>query len=97
MAKFRKNKTATDSIIQTGLWKYSRHPNYFGEVLMWWGIFIIVAPISGRLYYIVSPIMITLLIRYVSGVPMLEEKYKDNVAFQEYKKKVPALFPKLFG
>ena len=96
MAKFRKNKTAADSIIQTGLWKYSRHPNYFGEVLMWWGVFIIVFPFSGSFYYIVSPIMITLLIRYVSGVPMLEEKYKDNVAFQEYKKKVPALLPRLW-
>ena len=96
MAKFRKNKPKGETIIQTGLWKYSRHPNYFGEVLMWWGIFVIIIPFSGSLYYIVSPLMITLLIRYVSGVPMLEEKYKDNKAFQEYKKKVPPLFPKIW-
>jgi len=81
-------------IMQSGLWKYSRHPNYFGEILMWWGIFIIVLPMAYGFLFVVSPLTITVLLAFVSGVPLLEEKYKDNTAYAEYKKRTPALIPK---
>lgn len=81
-------------IMQKGLWKYSRHPNYFGEILMWWGIFIIVLPMPYGFLFLVSPLTITGLLAFVSGVPMLEEKYKNNSAYTEYKKSTPALVPK---
>ncbi len=90
--KQRQNKS---DIMQTGLWKYTRHPNYFGEVLVWWGIFIMVLPLEYGLWAIISPITISFLLLYVSGIPMLEAKYKDNVAFEEYKKRTSAFFPKL--
>ena len=90
--KQRQNKS---DIMQTGLWKYTRHPNYFGEVLVWWGIFIMVLPLEYGLWAIISPITISFLLLYVSGIPMLEAKYKDNVAFQEYKKRTSAFFPML--
>lgn len=80
-------------IIQTGLWKYSRHPNYFGEILMWWGIGIIVLPLSQGWLGLVGPLTITWLLIAVSGVPMLEKKYKNNAAYQQYKTQTPALFP----
>lgn len=90
--KQRQNKS---DVMQTGLWKYTRHPNYFGEVLVWWGIFIMVLPLEYGLWAIISPITISFLLLYVSGIPMLEAKYKDNVAFEEYKKRTSAFFPML--
>ena len=85
-----------EKVITSGLWKYSRHPNYFGEVTMWWGIFIVVLPLNFGFWTIISPVVITYLIRYVSGVPMLEKRYENNRQYQEYKKRVPALFPKFW-
>ncbi|MFM6970824.1 MAG: DUF1295 domain-containing protein [Sediminibacterium sp.] len=92
---FIKQKQNKSDIMQTGLWKYTRHPNYFGEVLVWWGIFIIVFPLQHGIWAIISPITISYLLLYVSGIPMLEAKYKDNVAFQDYKKRTSAFFPML--
>jgi steroid 5-alpha reductase family enzyme len=79
-------------IMQTGLWKYSRHPNYFGEVTQWWGIFVISLSASNLLS-IFSPLTITLLILFVSGVPLLEKKYQGNLAFEEYKKRTSVFIP----
>lgn len=93
LAGFKSAPANKGLIIQSGLWKYSRHPNYFGEILMWWGIFIITIPFANSFYFIVSPLTITLLLAFVSGVPMLEKKYKGNPAFEDYKKRTSALIP----
>ena len=90
---FIKHKQNKSDIMQTGLWKYTRHPNYFGEVLVWWGIFIMVLPLQYGIWAIISPITISFLLLYVSGIPMLEAKYKDHQAFQDYKKRTSAFFP----
>ena len=95
LMQFIKHKQNKSDIMQTGLWKYTRHPNYFGEVLVWWGIFIMVLPLEYGCWAIISPITISFLLLYVSGIPMLEAKYKDNVAFQEYKKRTSAFFPRV--
>jgi len=79
--------------MQTGLWKYTRHPNYFGEIMMWWGIFIITIPFTNSIYFIVGPLTITLLLIFVSGIPMLEKKYAGNPAFEDYKKRTSVLIP----
>jgi steroid 5-alpha reductase family enzyme len=92
---FIKHKKNKSDIMQTGLWKYTRHPNYFGEVLLWWGMFIIVMPLQYGIWAIISPITISYLLLYVSGIPMLEAKYKNNEAFQAYKKRTSAFFPML--
>jgi len=94
LSAFIRNRKDKNSIMQTGLWKYSRHPNYFGEILMWWGIFCMALPFQYGIVFIVSPLTITFLLAKVSGVPMLEKKYERNAAFQEYKIKTPALIPK---
>lgn len=90
---FIKSKRNKGDIMQTGLWRYTRHPNYFGEVLLWWGIFFITLPVENGFWGIISPIMITFLLIRVSGIPMLEAKYKDNPQFQEYKKRTSAFLP----
>jgi steroid 5-alpha reductase family enzyme len=89
LSSFKKHKQP-GQILQTGLWQYSRHPNYLGEIIMWWGIWLILP----AWWTLISPILITYLIAFVSGVPMLEEKYKGNPAFEAYKKRTPALFPR---
>jgi steroid 5-alpha reductase family enzyme len=80
-------------IMNRGLWRYSRHPNYFGEVTMWWGIWLIVAPAHLSFIALVSPLTITFLILKVSGIPMLEKKFADNPAFQQYQKQTSIFFP----
>jgi len=89
---FKRNKGNKGKILTTGLYKYSRHPNYFGEATMWWGIYIMGLG-SGSELFIISPLTITILVRYVSGVPMLEHHYKNNEAFQEYAKKTSIFIP----
>ena len=93
LSVFVKQRASSSEIMQTGLWKYSRHPNYFGEMMMWWGIYIVVIPLPNSLWYIVSPLLITFLLRYVSGVPLLEKKYKGNKVFDDYKRRTSVLIP----
>ena len=91
--RFIKNKPQQREILKTGLWKYTRHPNYFGEVTMWWGIWLVTAGVPMSYIALVSPLAITFLILKVSGIPMLEKKFEGNLAFEEYKKKTSAFFP----
>lgn len=78
--------------MRSGLWKYSRHPNYFGEVTQWWGIWIISLGVGGW-WAVVGPLTITLLILFVSGVPLLEKKMAQKPEFAEYKKRTSVLVP----
>ncbi len=86
------NKKA-GTIMQSGLWRYTRHPNYFGEVTLWWGIGIIAFSGTGMVLSFVGPVVISYLILFVSGVPLLEKKYAGNAAFEAYKKKTSVFFP----
>ncbi len=81
-------------IMTRGLWKYSRHPNYFGESVFWLGASIVAAQVS--LLAFISWLLITFLLRYVSGVPPAEERYADNPAFQAYKQETPPMIPRFF-
>jgi steroid 5-alpha reductase family enzyme len=90
---FKENPNNSGKVMNKGLWKYSRHPNYFGEALQWWGIFIISIP-SGMWYVsALSPLTITFLLLKVSGVTMLEKKYEGNDKYEEYKSKTNAFIP----
>ena len=97
--EFKNKKENKGKWIQSGLWKYSRHPNYFGEMLCWWGIYIFALPfLSGWSYLtIVSPLFISFMLLFVSGVPPLEkrydERYKDNEEYQKYKKNTSLIIP----
>ena len=94
LMSFKKN---SKGIMKSGLWKYSRHPNYFGEMLVWWGIFIFSLSAPYTYLGIISPVLITYLLFNVSGKPMLESKYKNNREYQEYIQSTPSIIPfKLF-
>lgn len=93
--QFKKDAGNSGKIITTGLWRYSRHPNYFGEAVQWWGFFIIACALPMGWITVVSPLLITYLLRYVSGVPMLERKYAHHPEFDIYKRKTSIFFPRL--
>lgn len=96
---FKNNQKNKGKWIATGLWKYARHPNYFGEMMCWWGIFIFTIPFqSGVTWFtIIGPLTITYILVFVTGVPTLEkkynERYKDNKEYAEYKKRTNLLVP----
>jgi len=94
LKKFLSNSQNLDKIMDQGLWKYTRHPNYFGEITMWWGIFVITLAASDyKLLAIIGPITITLLITKVSGIPMLEKQFVGKPGWDEYKQKTSVLIP----
>jgi len=94
---FKRNPENKGKIMNKGLWKYTRHPNYFGETTLWWGIFLMVIPITKFFPYvwfsIISPIVITFLLLRVSGITLLERKWSDNTEYEEYKRKTSAFIP----
>jgi len=93
LARFIKDPANKGKLMQSGLWQYARHPNYFGEVLMWWGLWIIALSVPNGLYGIIGPLTITFLILKVSGIPMLEKRMEENPEFVEYKKRTSKFFP----
>ncbi len=90
---FIKSKPPQGAILDTGLWKYTRHPNYFGEVTQWWGIWCMMLTVPYGYVAVISPLMITFLIFKVSGIPMLEKHFEGNPLFVVYKEKTSAFFP----
>ncbi len=80
-------------LMTTGLWRYSRHPNYFGEVTMWWGIALIALQTPLGLLGLVGAAMITVLICFVSGVPLAEKRSARKSGWDAYKRKTSVLFP----
>ncbi|NHJ05026.1 MAG: DUF1295 domain-containing protein [Candidatus Heimdallarchaeota archaeon] len=94
---FIKNPENKGKVIESGLWKYTRHPNYFGEITMSWGIFIIGISLAleNPFYWItlIGPILYTLLIRYVTGVPEVEKHLITKPGYKEYMERTSALIP----
>lgn len=91
--KFKSNSKNKGKILKSGLWQYTRHPNYFGEATMWWGIFLISLQAGYQYLSIISPLTITILLTKVSGIPLIEAKYAGNKEFEEYKRKTSVFFP----
>lgn len=91
MQKYRKNRNG--NFIRTGLWKYSRHPNYLGEILMWWGIAIMSFSVfNDKIYLLVGALLNTLLFLFVS-IPMADKRQSKKEGFETYKKETRMLFP----
>jgi steroid 5-alpha reductase family enzyme len=93
LARFKKDAGNRGRIMASGLWKYTRHPNYFGEVTLWWGVWLIACAVPGGWKTFVGPVAISYLILCVSGVPLLEKRYEGNPEFDEYRRRTSAFFP----
>jgi len=93
LLRFKENPVNKGQVIQTGLWRYTRHPNYFGEAALWWGIFLIALSSPQGFIGVISPVLIGFLLLKVSGIPMLEAKYSGNAEFQKYKERTNGFFP----
>ena len=93
LSKFIKDPNNKGKLMQGGLWRYTRHPNYFGEVIGWWGIWLLSLGIPFGLIGIIGPLTITFLILKVSGIPLLEKKMEENLEFIEYKKRTSIFIP----
>ncbi|OGD18789.1 MAG: steroid 5-alpha reductase [Candidatus Aminicenantes bacterium RBG_16_63_16] len=93
LARFKTKPENKGRIMTAGLWRFTRHPNYFGEAVMWWGIFLVALSAPLGWTGIVSPLVITFLLLRVSGVTMLEKKYAGNREFAEYARGTSAFFP----
>jgi steroid 5-alpha reductase family enzyme len=100
-SRFSANPDNKGKFIQAGLWSRSRHPNYFGEIMIWIGVAVIASPVFQGWQWIalISPVFVTFLLTRVSGVPLLEKKADKNWGgredYESYKKKTPVLIPKL--
>lgn len=100
-SRFREDPANKGNFIRSGLWARSRHPNYFGEIVLWVGVMVIALPVLQGWQWVtlISPIFVTLLLTKVSGIPMLEkkadQKWGGQPEYEEYKKTTPVLIPKL--
>lgn len=92
LREFVQDSRNKGKLMDQGLWKYSRHPNYFGEVTMWWGIWLVSISSTGW-WTFVGPGLITFLIIFVSGVPLLEKKFEGRKDWEIYKKKTSVFIP----
>jgi steroid 5-alpha reductase family enzyme len=96
-SNFRANPDNAGKFIHTGLWAWSRHPNYFGEILLWTGMAIVAVPVLQGWQWatLVSPVFVTFLLTRVSGVPMLEEaadeRWGGQDDYEHYKRTTPVL------
>lgn len=99
---FKADPKNKGKFIRSGLWSISRHPNYFGEIVLWIGVAMIALPVLEGWQYatLVSPVFVTLLLTKISGVPILEKnadkKWGGEPEYETYKKNVPVLVPKLY-
>jgi steroid 5-alpha reductase family enzyme len=97
---FKRDSANEGRFITSGLWAWSRHPNYFGEITLWLGVAIMAVPVlSGwRWVTLISPIFVMVLLTRISGIPMLErraqKRWGDEPAFQEYTEHTPVLIPR---
>jgi len=93
LAAHVKDPANRGKLMTRGLWRCTRHPNYFGEATLWWGMGILALSAPGGWLGLIGPVVITLLLLFVSGVPLLEKKYSGRPDWEEYKKRTPIFFP----
>ncbi len=93
LRRFLTDPANRGSVLDTGLWGLSRHPNYFGEALGWWGLGLASAS-TGAWWALASPVLVTYLLRYVSGVPLHDRRRAGNPAYARYLAEVPAMWPR---
>lgn len=95
LAAFRSDPRNADRVLSSGLWRYTRHPNYFGDSLVWWGIFLIAAAVPGGWWTFVGPLLMTVLLVRVSGVRLLEAGLRETrPGYSEYVARTSPFLPR---
>ena len=94
LTRFRADPANKGKVLDRGLWSWSRHPNYFGEAMLWWGFFLIGFSASHAWWLVLSPLVMTFLLLQVSGISLMEDKIEDRrPAYADYKRRVSAFVP----
>lgn len=95
LARFKKDPANAGKVMDQGLWRLTRHPNYFGDAVMWWGMWIIAAETGSGVLSVIGPIVMTFFLMRVSGVPMLEASLiKRREGYAEYVARTSSFFPR---
>jgi len=93
LARFKSEPARRGQLMDRGLWRYTRHPNYFGDFLVWWGLYLIAAA-GGAWWTAFSPALMTVLLLRVSGVTLLEQALKSRTAgYEDYIRRTSSFFP----
>ena len=90
---FKRDPVNKGKIMDRGLWRFTRHPNYFGEALMWWGIFVIALNQPWGWIGVIGPVVITSMLLFVSGIPMTERLMEKTPGWEEYKRTTSIFIP----
>lgn len=94
LARFKADPSNKGRVMDQGLWAYSRHPNYFGEFLVWWGVFLIVLATPASGWTVISPILITVVLLKMTGIPMMENAIVHHrPGYRDYIERTNAFFP----
>jgi steroid 5-alpha reductase family enzyme len=94
LARFKKEPTNRGKVMDQGLWRYTRHPNYFGDAMLWWGLFIIAAGTTNGYLSVLSPLLMTFLLVRVSGVALLERSQaRTKPAYSDYIERTSPFIP----
>ncbi|TWT64891.1 DUF1295 domain-containing protein [Allorhodopirellula solitaria] len=94
LARFKANPTNAGQVMDQGLWRYTRHPNYFGDFLVWWGLFFTAYATSHVGWAIIGPIVMSIFLMRVSGVTLLEKSLEESKpGYREYVERTNAFFP----
>jgi steroid 5-alpha reductase family enzyme len=93
LTRFRAARENTDKVMNTGLWKYSRHPNYFGDAVLWWGFYLVALSV-GAWWSAIGPLVMTILLLRVSGVALMEKHIgKRRPEYEDYIRRTSAFVP----
>lgn len=94
LSRFRSDPASRGQVLDRGLWKYSRHPNYFGDAVLWWGLWLVGGAGTGAWWTVVSPVLMTILLRWVSGVALLERSLAaSRPGYTDYMRRTSAFIP----
>jgi steroid 5-alpha reductase family enzyme len=92
--RFKSGPGNRGKVMDRGLWAYTRHPNYFGETLVWWGIFLVALSVPGGLWTAVSPLVLTAVLVKMTGIPLTESSIQERrPQYAEYRRRTSAFFP----
>lgn len=93
LAQFKANPANKGQVLQSGLWRYTRHPNYFGDACVWWGLWLIACNVPWGWLTFFAPLLMTFMLMRISGVSLLEQRMMQRPAYRAYAERTSAFFP----